>query len=144
MAEGKTITIIQKGKQVQHYIIVNLTCNGCQSDTQNGYVNLVLTQGGQTLIDEITPMRWFKNSVQYKFPVVNKTDPVNMKAQEILWYPPTCDSPGNTTEGGLWWNGQCYASFNQGGVNQLNHTFQPSEFANNDLYINMEIRQACN
>lgn len=46
MAEGKTITIIQKGKQVQYYIVVNLTCNGCQSDTQNGYVNLVLTQGG--------------------------------------------------------------------------------------------------
>lgn len=141
MAEGKTITIIQKGKEVQRYIIINLTCNGCATSDVNGYTQFVLTQGGETLVDELVADRWFKNSTQYRFKIINKTDPIRMTAQEILWFPSDC--PQTSTEGGLWWNGQCYGSFSAIG-NTLDHTFQPSEFANNDLYINMEIRQACN
>lgn len=140
MAEGKTITIIQKGKQVQHYIIINLRCNGCSYGDSNGYTKFVLTQGSKTLVDELVGDRWFKNSTQYRFRIDNKTDPIKMTAEEILWFPADC--PQTSTEGGLWWNGQCYGSFNSFG-NTLNHTFQPNEFTNNDLYVNMEIRDRC-
>lgn len=145
MAEGRTITIIQKGKEVvKHYIIFNLTCPGCQLTDVNGHLQLTVKQGNNEIYSQDVGTGWFKNQVTWKYEITDFTQPVNVMGYEGLWVPEDCSPEGGSSvAAGCWWNGQCYDVTGASPINQFNHTFPVEEFQNSDLYINLQIREEC-